>query len=91
MCFAEPGRIAWTDGSIARVRTSTGESEVSLAVLRARGEQVSEGDWVVAALGLAIEHITEHDGRRLLDEHRALIEGARIEGAAVEGVGADVR
>jgi len=83
MCFAEPGRIVWTDGSIARVETSTGEIEVSLVVLRARSEHVGEGDWVVAALGLAVEHITEHDGRRLLDEHRSMFEGARFEGARV--------
>lgn len=97
MCFAEPGQIMWTDGSIARVDTSAGQIEASLTVLRARGDHVGKGDWVVVALGLAIEHITAVDGRRLLDEHRTLFADAGTESAVTElselteGAGIDVR
>ena len=73
MCFAEPGRIVSTDGSMARVATGAGEIDVSLVVLVAQGEHVVVDDWVVAALGLAIERITEQDGRRLADEQRLLL------------------
>ena len=59
MCFAEPGQVVSTDGSMARVVTSSGEIDVSLAVLSARGEQVAAGDWIIAALGLALEAVAE--------------------------------
>lgn len=76
MCFAEPGRIVSTDGSMASVATGAGNVDVGLVVLVAQGEHVVVGDWVVVALGLAIERITEQDGRRLADERRVLLEDA---------------
>ncbi len=83
MCFAEPGQVVSTDGSMARIATGSGEIDTSLAVLNARGERVEVGDWVVAALGLALELVAEDEGHRLLDERRLLLEGA---GAAREGM-----
>lgn len=91
MCFAEPGQVVSTDGPMARVATIAGDVDVSLAVLNARGEDVDVGDWVVAALGLALERIAEDEGRRLLDERRRLQGDVEMGDVEVEGVGGDVR
>ena len=91
MCFAEPGQVVSTDGPMARVATIAGDVDVSLAVLNARGEDVDVGDWVVAALGLALERIAEHEGRRLLGERRRLLGDVELENVAIKGIGGDVR
>ena len=59
----------------ARVATCNGEIDVSLAVLHARGERVTAGDWIVAALGLALERVDAVDGPRLAEERRTLLRG----------------
>ncbi len=75
MCFAEPGQVVATDGSMAHLATAAGVVDVSLAVLVARGQHVAMGDWVIAALGLAIECVGPDEGRRLLDERNMLLIG----------------
>jgi hydrogenase maturation factor len=87
MCFAEPGQVVSTNGSMARLATAGGDIDVSLAVLHARGEHVAVGDWIVAALGLALESVAEPEGRRLLDERCLLLQVVEQPRAGQPGVG----
>lgn len=72
MCFADPAQIDSIDGDIATVRHADGSSRVSVLPLRALPRPVQPGDWVLVSLGLAIDAISEDEGRFLLDQLRDL-------------------
>ena len=72
MCFTDPGQVTAIDGSIARVRTVDGVTEVSLRLVEAGGGQVCVGDWVLVSLGLVVDVVDVVAGQMIFDEMFAL-------------------
>ncbi len=66
MCFAEPGQVVSVDGDVAEVVVDGVAATVALSVVRAQGVELSPGDWVLVALGLALERITAARGAELV-------------------------
>ncbi len=68
MCFTDPGQVTAIDGSIARVRTVDGVTEVSLRLVEAGGGQVCVGDWVLVSLRLVVDVVDAAAGQMIFDE-----------------------
>ncbi len=75
MCFSDPARVCFIDGSMAHVRTTDGMHEVSLRVIKAAGERVEVGDWVMVSLGLVVSVVPEAEAKVLFNEMTMLRRG----------------
>jgi len=65
MCFADPARVLDVEGDTATVDVDGVTTSAGLSVVRAQGVEIAPGDWVLLALGLVLERISEADGLEL--------------------------
>lgn len=65
MSFAEPGQVIRVEGDIATVVSDGVPMSAALSLVRARGVEISCGDWVLIALGLVFDRIPADEGMKL--------------------------
>lgn len=78
MCLGTTGRVTAVpagDDHVVTVAFESGSKDVSVAILRAQGDDVSVGDWVHVHMGFILEKTDEAHARESIEFQRAIERG----------------